>query len=171
MSYGRSFVGRLRQYAVASLLAYATVQGVHRRFVSIIVPNIGTSIVAFRLICARCSSMCPERADPVWPVLPVLRIPAVFSGQCFLFDYQFEAMHRFMLFLFGRLCALASRCRATPKRRKPRRSMAPRKHQRSRRRTPSTPCDPGQPKISGCTHRVVLGRPIFARLLFLRFEV
>ena len=30
---GRSFVGQLRQYAVPSLLACATVQGVHRRFV------------------------------------------------------------------------------------------------------------------------------------------
>ena len=50
---GRSFVGQLRQYAVASLLAYVTVQGVHRRFVQISVPSIGTAIEAFRLICAR----------------------------------------------------------------------------------------------------------------------
>ena len=45
--------------------------------------------------------MCPERADLVWPVLLVLGIPAVLSGQCFLFNYQFKAMHRFVLFLFG----------------------------------------------------------------------
>ena len=38
---------------VASLLAYVTVQGVHRRFCSIIVPSIGTSIEAFRRISAR----------------------------------------------------------------------------------------------------------------------
>ena len=48
--------------------------------------------------------MCPERADLVWPVLLVLGIPAVLSGQCFLFDYQFKAVHRFMLFLLGMRC-------------------------------------------------------------------
>ena len=55
-------------------------------------PNIGTSIEAFRLI---------------WPVLG---IPAVLSGQCFLFDYQFKAMHRFMLFLFGMKCRFFGGC-------------------------------------------------------------
>ena len=30
---GRNFVGQLRQYAVASLLAFVTVRGVHRHFV------------------------------------------------------------------------------------------------------------------------------------------
>ena len=50
--------------------------------------------------------MSPERADLVWPVLLVLGIPAVLSGQCFLFDHQFKAMHRFMLFLFGMRCTV-----------------------------------------------------------------
>ena len=52
--------------------------------------------------------MCPERADLVWPVLLVLGIPAVLSGQCFLFDYQFKAMHRFVLFLFCLVVTMSS---------------------------------------------------------------
>ena len=41
-----------------------------------IVPSIGTSIVAFKLICARLQLHAQERANLVWPVLLVLGIPA-----------------------------------------------------------------------------------------------
>ena len=47
--------------------------------------------------------MCPERADLVWPVLR-WEFRLFSQGQCFLFDYQFKAMHRFMPFLFGMRC-------------------------------------------------------------------
>ena len=48
--------------------------------------------------------MCPERADPVWPVCQCWEFRLFSQGQCFLFNYQFEAMHRFMLFLSGMSC-------------------------------------------------------------------
>jgi len=56
--------------------------------------------------------------------------------------------------IFHRLVPLGSRCRATPKRRNPRRSMAPQAPGAPWGGTLSTPRVPGQTKESGSTHRV-----------------
>ena len=48
--------------------------------------------------------MCPERANLVWPVLLVLEFRLLSQGQCFLFDYQLKAVHRFRLLLSGMRC-------------------------------------------------------------------
>ena len=69
-------------------------------FCSIIVPSIGTSIESFRLICARLQFHVSGASRPrLASSASAGNSGCSLRGNASLFDYQFKAMHRFMLFL------------------------------------------------------------------------
>ena len=72
-------------------------------FCSMIVPSIGTSIVAFRLICARLQFHVSGASKPRLASSASAGNSGLFlERQCFLLYYKFKAMHRFLFCLRGR---------------------------------------------------------------------
>ena len=59
---------------------------------------------AFRLICTRLQFHVSGASRPRLASSASAGNSGCSLRQCFLFDYQFKAMHRFMLFLFGMRC-------------------------------------------------------------------
>ena len=71
-------------------------------FCSMIVPSIGTSIVAFKLICARLQLHASGASKPrlASSASAGKEFRLLFKGQCFLFDDKLKAVHRFRLCRF-----------------------------------------------------------------------
>ena len=69
-------------------------------FCSIIVPSIGTSIVAFKLICARLQLHASGAKTSFGQFCWCWEFRLLFKGQSFLFDDKLEAVHWFRLCRF-----------------------------------------------------------------------
>ena len=70
-------------------------------FCSMIVPSIGTSIVTFKLICVRLQLHASGASKPRLASSASAGNSGCSFRQCFLFDDQLKAVHRFRLFLSG----------------------------------------------------------------------